>query len=228
MARRGTAQTLSSDVYEQLRDAILGGQVLPGSRLRPADLRTRYDVSLSVVREALMRLVEQRLVVTQPNLGFSVAPLSLTHLQDLVQARCIVEGSAIRASVQQGNLEWESRVLAIHHRLERTPIWLGGEDPTLNGDWVSAHAAFHATLIEACDNEILLGLCASLFDMAELYRRWNEAGERRSREVVQEHRDLAAAALEHNGPLAEQLLVEHITHTADLAVHRIPALGQSG
>ncbi len=228
MARRGMAQTLASDVYTQLRDAILLGEVAPGSRLRPGELRVRFDVSLSVVREALMRLVEQRLVATAPNLGFSVAPLSLARLQHLVQARCMVEGNTVRISVQQGDLEWESRVLAMHHRLDKTSIWLGDEEPTLNSDWVAAHAAFHATLLDACDNEILIDLCASLFDMAELYRRWNEAGEQRSRDVVQEHRNLAAAALEHNGELAQRLLVEHITRTADLAVHHIPALGHAG
>ncbi|WP_113699966.1 GntR family transcriptional regulator [Nonomuraea lactucae] len=229
MARRGTSKTLSGDVYTQLRDAILRGQVRPGERLKPTDLREEYDVSISVVREVLTRLAEQRLVVAEPNQGFSVAPLSRTHLDELVDARCAIEGLAIRRSVERGDVEWESRVLAVHHRLERTPVWLGdGSERVINPEWVSVHADFHATLLEACGNDIMRGICASLFDMAELYRRWNEsAGSAPARDVPKEHRDLAAAALDHDAELAEKLLVEHIRTTRDMALVGIPALTEA-
>ncbi|GAA5040627.1 DNA-binding GntR family transcriptional regulator [Thermocatellispora tengchongensis] len=227
MARRGTSKTLSGDVYSQLRDAILLGQVRPGERLKPTALREEYDVSISVVREVLTRLAEQRLVVAEPNQGFSVAPLTRAHLEELVEARCSIEGLAIRMSVARGDLEWESKVLAVHHRLEGTPIWLEGPEKVINPEWVSVHAAFHATLLEACGNSIILDVCASLFDMAELYRRWNETGTSTvTRDVAKEHRDLAAAALEHDAELAEKLLVEHIRTTRDMALTGIPALAR--
>lgn len=227
MARRGTSKTLGGDVYSQLRDAILRGQVRPGERLKPTVLREEYDVSISVVREVLTRLAEQRLVVAEPNQGFSVAPLTRAHLEELVEARCSIEGPAIRTSVARGDLEWESRVLAVHHRLEGTPIWLERPEKVMNPDWATVHAAFHATLLEACGNGIILGVCASLFDMAELYRRWNEAGEpTAARDTVQEHRDLAAAALRHDADAAERLLVEHIRTTRDMALTGIPALAR--
>lgn len=227
MARRGKSKTLSGDVYSQLRDAILRGQVRPGTRLKPNALSDEYDVSISVVREVLTRLAEQRLVVAEPNQGFSVAALSRAHLDELVEARCAIEGLAIRMSVARGDLEWESRVLAVHHRLDRTPVWLEDPEKVINPEWVSVHAEFHATLIEACGNAIIRDVCTSLFDMAELYRRWNESGESTAaRDVAKEHRDLAAAALEHDAELAERLLVEHIRTTRDMAVISIPALAR--
>src|ERR1700731_4307213 len=116
MARRKAEETLSLDVYSQLRDAILTGSIEPGSKLKAGELRLRFDVSLSVVREALTRLAEQRLVVAEPNLGFSVAPLSVEHLRELVEARCAVEGVTIRLSAERGDLEWESAAVATHHR----------------------------------------------------------------------------------------------------------------
>ncbi|WP_051791592.1 GntR family transcriptional regulator [Amycolatopsis jejuensis] len=222
MARRGSANTLSLDVYAQLRDAILSGQVEPGSKLKPTELRERYEVSLSVVREALTRLAEQRLVHAEPNLGFSVAPLSAEHLRTLVEARCAIEGLTLRMSVERGDVDWESRVLAVHHRLDRTPIRL--DDGQVNPAWLAVHGEFHAALLEACGNDLLRGICSSLFDMAELYRRWNENGDPSGRDVGQEHRDLSAAALDHNAELAEKLLGEHIRRTREIAMRNIPAL----
>ncbi|MEV5409740.1 GntR family transcriptional regulator [Thermopolyspora sp. NPDC052614] len=227
MARRGTSKTLGGDVYSQLRDAILRGQVRPGERLKPTVLREEYGVSISVVREVLTKLAEQRLVVAEPNQGFSVAPLSRSHLEELVEARCSIEGLAVRMSVTRGDLEWESRVLAVHHRLDGTPARLDGPEKAINPEWISLHAAFHATLLAACGNGIILDVCASLFDMAELYRRWSETGSSTvARDAAQEHRDLAAAALRHDAELAEKLLVQHIRTTRDMALAAIPALAE--
>src|SRR3954451_12984440 len=66
------AITRSEQVFSQLRTDILSGRLLPGTRLRFADLTERYDCSTSVVREGLSRLAEQGLVQSEPQHGFHV------------------------------------------------------------------------------------------------------------------------------------------------------------
>ncbi|WP_410676852.1 GntR family transcriptional regulator [Amycolatopsis sp. cmx-4-68] len=83
-------------VYSQLRSAILNGELAPGERLKAAGLSARFEVSLSVVREALGLLAAKNLVLVDRNRGFRVTPLSLQALTDLTEARAINEGSALR------------------------------------------------------------------------------------------------------------------------------------
>src|SRR4051812_41344464 len=74
------AITRGEQVYAQLRTDILSGRLLPGARLRFADLTDRYDCSTSVLREGLSRLAEQGLVQSEPQHGFHVTSLSQEDL----------------------------------------------------------------------------------------------------------------------------------------------------
>lgn len=218
---RGTARTLSDDVYERLRDSILAGELAPGAKLRPSELRTEHHVSVGVVREALTRLAEQQLVVQEPNQGFSVPPLTRKNLLDITRARIEIEGITVRLAVEQGGLDWETELLAAHHRLERTPMTL--DDGTVNPAWTAPHAAFHAKLLQGCDNATLLSICASLFRSSELYRRWAEPG-RVHRDAQAEHRAITEAALRHDAEATVRLLQSHIELTQNLALKNIEAL----
>lgn len=222
MAIRGSAPTLGADVYERLRDQILSGEIVPGSRLRPSELRVQLGVSVSVVREALTRLSEQQLVIAEPNLGFAVASLSRTALEDLIQVRIEVEGFAMSLAVLNGDLAWESAILSSQHTLERTPI-AGGDGP-VSPEWNAAHAEFHHQLLAGSGNSFLLGLCDSLFRSCELYRRWSDPL-LSDRNVVDEHKALAEAAVARDGEKATALLRAHILRTRDLALKNIAALG---
>ena len=219
---RGSALTLSEDVFERLRDQILSGDVPPGSRLRPSELRVQFGVSVSVVREALTRLSEQQLVVAEPNLGFSVANLSRKTFDDLIQVRVEVEGFAMSLSVQNGDLAWESGVLSAQHTLERTP--LPGVDGPVSAEWNLAHSIFHHQLLDGCENALLLQTCDSLFRSCELYRRWSNPL-LTDRNVADEHRALAESAVSRNTDAAVRLLRDHILLTRDLAFKNIAALG---
>ena len=137
------AITRTEQVYAQLRADILSGRVLPGTKLRFAELTERYDCSTSVVREGLTRLAEQGLVQSEPQHGFHVTPLSQDDLDDLTTARCEIEGLVLRMSIEHGDIAWESEVVAAHHALDRTPMESDGDPVVMSEEWTLAHARFH-------------------------------------------------------------------------------------
>ena len=114
--------TRTERVYTQLRRDILNGELQPGARLPFAELSERYGGSMSAIREGLQRLVEQGLVVSEPQLGFRVVALSVEDLVDLTVARCEIEGLALRFAVEHGDLAWESEIVASLYALEHTPL----------------------------------------------------------------------------------------------------------
>lgn len=217
MAKKAGSETLAVNVYEQLRFAILSGSVAPGERLKPAELSGRFGVSFGVMREALNLLAAKDLVRMDRNRGWQVTPLSHDALASLTDARKINEGAAARMSVARGGIAWESEVIAAHHRMASLPMALRGEvtGPAVRNEaWAVAHLGFHAALIEACGNPVLLEICARLSDAAELYRAWSGPGTRElGRDVAGEHKALLDAAIAHEVDGTVALLEAHLDRT---------------
>ncbi|WP_406300822.1 FCD domain-containing protein (plasmid) [Embleya sp. NBC_00888] len=201
-------------VFMAIREDILTGRLPPGSRLPFARLCERYDASMGVLREALSRLSEQNLVHVEPQQGYRVAPLSAEDLTDLTTARIHIESLALRESLAQGDLAWESRVIALHHTLARTPQSRPDDPARLTEAWTRAHAAFHAGILDGCANRRLRSIAAGLRDCAELYLHWSRLlGPDEDRDVAGEHRALLDAVLARDTDTAVDVLVRHIQRT---------------
>ncbi|WP_205473581.1 GntR family transcriptional regulator [Nocardioides sp. SYSU D00038] len=213
--------TRSVHVHREVRRAILGGVLRPGSRLSPLALAEQYGVSLGVVREALTRLGEQGLVLSQPQQGFQVLPLSREDLLDLTSVRLDLEPLALRRSVERGTVEWRSQLIAAHHVLERTPEHDLGPDAScvVNEEWAVAHRAFHLQLLAGCGSRRLVEIATTLRDAAEVYRRWSTPLASEPRDVAGEHRAILQAVVEDGDPeLAASRLAHHIAHTTDVLI----------
>ena len=213
-------RTKAERVYELFRADILAGRLTPGSRLRYAELCERYATSTGVLREAMLRLSEQGLVKGEPQQGFQVVDLTIEDLQDLTEARIVLETLALRYALTDGDVEWESRVIAAHHRLSRTPLEDPSDPDRLNDEWVAEHSVFHEAMLDGCGNRRLKEIASSLRDTAELYRRWSlPLGKRSERNVRDEHEALLAAALARDTDRAVELLTDHISRTSNILLN---------
>jgi DNA-binding GntR family transcriptional regulator len=217
MKRQRVGTSLVDDVRAELREEILLGTRAPGERLLVQPLSKRLGVSLSVVREALTRLAEQGLVRSAPQLGFTVTPLSLADLADLTRVRTDIESLMIRRAVGEGDLAWETSVVASHHQLAGTAPRAAG---TMNPAWRSAHSAFHAAVAAGCGSPLLRTFRLELYEKAELYRAWAARASAR-RDPASEHREICAAVLERDADRACRLVAAHIQLTTDLLLSSV-------
>jgi len=218
MTKSGGA-TRTDAIHQALRGDILAGRLAPAERLKFPDLADRYKVSVGATREALTRLVAEGLVVARPRQGYLVRPLSHQDLAELTQARAEIESLVLRLSVLEGDMRWESDVVAAHHMLERAPYRDPADPDHLADDWSQAHAAFHEALLTGCGNRRLVDTALSLRREAELYRQWSVSlGNEPGRDVAAEHRALLDAVLAREAGRAQDLLRDHITHTARVLI----------
>jgi DNA-binding GntR family transcriptional regulator len=195
-------------IYERLRIDILNGRHVPGAKLPFAELAVRYGVSTGVLREVLPRLVEQGLVLAEPQRGFRVKPVSEKDLEHLTEARVAIETLVLRLSIEQGDVGWESDLLSANHRLARTPlVTTRGE---FNDTWLTLHSNFHRTLLSGAGNPYLFKIAMSLRDATELYRCWAAAAGDDGRDGVAEHQGLVDASLARDADRAVARLTEHI------------------
>lgn len=216
MAAVDKVETLSHQVSVQIRSDIISGRYEPGSPLRLANLAKEFGVSMSVIREVLIRLSEQNLVSTFPNQGFKVVSISREDLEDIVDMRVHLECLAVRRSVEIGDVDWEAKIVSTHHLLERAQFLDDLNTTLLSDEWVHAHAQFHDALGVACGSPRLLAMTRSLRDGSEIYRQLTGGQSLEGkRDVAAEHRELMQLALARDAEGLSSALERHIRLTAE-------------
>lgn len=201
--------TIATSVQNRIRQDVLDLTLKPGQTLRFDGLRERYGVSLSPLREALMRLIAEGLVLLEDHRGFRVAPVSREHLLDLTMVRRETEALAIRLSMEKGDELWESFVLASFNTLAKYPGKNGRElfDP----EWEKRHRTFHYSLYAACGSPILLGSIAHYTNQWERYRLLSGRFMSRRRNIAREHEALKKAVLARDMAAATRAIQQHIS-----------------
>ena len=157
-------ETLTETIYERMRGDLLTGVFAPGVPMRLEDVRQRYNVSTSPLREAMFRLTAEGFLLLSSQRGFRVAPLSHGDLLDLTERRTEIEARALMLSIAKGDEEWESEVVKRHHRFGLISKQFQAGKQTFGTEWEERHRALHLSLIEACGSPWLQRFCAALYD----------------------------------------------------------------
>ena len=208
--------TISSAIYAKLRAEIVAASLPPGAKLRIDELCARYQVTSTPVREALNKLTSEHLVVRHEQRGFRIPMASLADLDELTRTRCWVEAIALRESMSHGTEAWRVR---LHEALEELTTTGRSTDLATfheNPGWEGSHRAFHLALIGNCPSRRMIEFCAQLADQATRYRRLAMAAVYPRRDVSDEHRRIADAALGDDAEAAVAALLQHYRRTADI------------
>ena len=212
--------TLGEAAYQRLRADIVAGALEAGKPLRLEALRQRYGLSFSPLREALMRLQSERLVLSTALRGFSVAPLSREEMRDATETRILIECEALRRSMRDGDDDWEAGIVAAFHALglqvERQSRLSGKVEAADMLAMEERHHQFHRALITHCGSPRLLELANQLYVETQRYRLPSLVGRVAGtppRDVSAEHQQIMDATLRRSED-AVRYLSEHYRRTA--------------
>lgn len=203
--------TIASQLVGRLREAILSGDMEPGSKINLERIRETFDVSLSPLREALARLITDGLVEFEDNRGYRVSPVSLDNLAEITQLRSEFETLALRNAMTVGDLNWEANVMRALHRLNRTVR--DSARPESFEEWEAAHSDYHSALISGCKMPMLINYCRQLNNLNDRYRRIFLQTRPGDRNVGHEHSEIATATVSRDIEFATTRLREHILRT---------------
>lgn len=214
-------ETAGERVYRRLRSDIISGRLPPAQRLKLDAVKESYGVSISTLRELLNRLTSEGLIVAESARGFEVAPVSPENFREIAQLRLLLESHALERSFAAGDMEWEGRVVAAHHKLatlERRAANGGPRDDELLKRY---DCEFHQALLSACGSRVLLEAHAAIFDKYIRYLMiavvWR--GEAASRE----HRQFLECALERDAATAKKVLTGHIQDCVTYTMAKAPS-----
>ena len=210
------ARTVTEAAYARLRQDIVWGRLAPGTALKSDELRLAYGIGISPLREALSRLVSERLVTSIGQRGFRVAPLTAEDVIDVTETRLVIEKHALARSIDVGDLAWERDIVSSYHVLSRGPFPLGPE-PGLEA-WIDYHRQFHMALIGSCGSRWQIEIASLLFDQAERYRAVRAShvpAQQLKRDVASEHEEIYQATLARDKNRALAALEHHYRKTAE-------------
>jgi DNA-binding GntR family transcriptional regulator len=200
-------RTLADRAFSAIHDAIVGGTVEPGERLRIEELGQALGMSPMPVREALRRLDAVGLVEQIPHRGARVTVLSIEDLREIYDARLALEGLALRRAAERISSE----------KLEeaRAALELMADDRRRRAQnlWV-AHQRFHFALYEGAGSRWLLRLITPLWESSERYRV-NIVRKARFDIRQAEHEEIFAAVEAGESDRAADLVHDHLVQTAN-------------
>jgi DNA-binding GntR family transcriptional regulator len=162
-----TETTKADELALALEEAIVSGEIAPGTLLRQEQLSERYSVSRTPVREALRRLAALGLVSFVPNRGVRVRTLSRGELREAFLVRAELESLATAlATPRMGRAEVERLETAEQRFSELTKDLrersrAGGQTGALVGEWVRANQAFHDVIYECADAPLVTRIAKS-------------------------------------------------------------------
>ena len=146
--------TKADDIALVIEEAIVSGELAPGTVLRQEQLSEQFNVSRTPVREALRRLAALGLVSFVPNRGVRVRTISRDELQEAFMVRAELEGLATQVAATKITPEELEELDEAEQRFSRISQDLRAREPgderrTIMGDWVRANHAFHDVIYRA-------------------------------------------------------------------------------
>jgi DNA-binding GntR family transcriptional regulator len=202
------ALTLADRVFSEIQNAIVKGELKPGSKMSEAELAARYGISRGPLREALRRLEGRKLLTRIPHVGVRVISLSFEELIHIYQVREAMEGMAARLAAENMSIEEVQGLKALLADHEQQAEFQEGRAYFQEeGDF-----DFHYRIVQGSRNEVLAQmLCGELYHRVRLYRYQFSVTEGRPQKAFGEHHRIIEAIEARDGEMAEILMRRHIS-----------------
>lgn len=200
---------LRHQIGQSLRWSLFSGELLPGETFSVPALAQEFGVSATPVREAVLDLVQQGLVVVMPNKGFRVAYTSPKEMLENVEIRKLIEVPITLAVV---DLISSEQLVALREMAESILDYAAEDD--VRG-FVSVDYEFHRYLLNVKGNSTLTDLVEDLRSRARIQSVPIIALSGRMVETAQEHIDLLAAIETRNREQVERITLLHMSHALD-------------
>ncbi len=202
-------ETRQSRIHRQLRDAILKGRLVPGTRLTESELSKRFGSSRAPVREAIRRLESEGLVRSDFWRGSRVAEHTPRELYELYALRAVIEGYAARLIPGGFSEEDRRRMDAILDAMQEAAD---------RGDWlaVAQHdTQWHRVIMVAAQQPVMLAAWENANGPLQMtFSR--TAGAFYSAKHIKARHQAVIEAIESNRSMAtEEVIRSHYLETAE-------------
>lgn len=196
------------DIYEQVKAMAVSFRLRPGDRLNEVALSKELGVSRTPLREALNRLVAERLFDFRPGQGFFCRPLDAQSVFDLFELRQIIESAAARSACEKAS---DADLQSLRNELYATGIDITGLTVE---EAVGKDEAFHLGIARLSGNCELVQTLTRINERIR-YIRWVSMSLDRVQRSKDEHKRVMQALLDRDADEAARVLGAHISKRMD-------------
>lgn len=196
--------------YQRIRAAIVEGQYRPGQRLTELGVAERLDLSRTPVREALQRLSAEGLVITRPNRGAIVRPITAQWIKDLYEFRACFEAYAAKRAATYASepdvIDLSDAITAFEDAIPTAA------DGSIQGirELSSCNNTFHATIVRASRHSQLETVLAHTVDLPLVFQAFRQYTTEEHLRSNMFHRLIRDAIAKGEGERAAGAMTEHI------------------
>ncbi|TFD51360.1 GntR family transcriptional regulator [Cryobacterium sp. Hh11] len=196
-------ESTPSIIARKLRYAIAHGEVAPGSQLGEAELARELGVSRGPLREAMQRLTQEGLLVSIRNRGLFVIEMTDAEIRDMYVLRTAIESAACKLLVRADHVAAGQDLLGKVAEMESAAAT--GDRAAMS----DADMAFHERLVALSGSRRLARIHSTLMTETRMCLTVLQDSYRVDGEWIAEHRGIAEAVFNGDGPLAESRLSDH-------------------
>ncbi len=207
-------QRLADIVYDQLLAAIRSGDISGDEQLVQEKLAEQLQISRTPVREALLRLEQEGILVSSPRGGFSLYMMTREEVRELYQARAAIEGQSVRILASRNDAATNRRLREVIEREENI------SSPSVDA-YFHANRKIHRTMVELTGNRYLLEMFDNIWNRATSYNLFSAIEKLDLAKSLGDHLRLADAIETGNPTLAMEAIVDHIAHGFDLQIEAL-------
>jgi DNA-binding GntR family transcriptional regulator len=216
--------TKADDIAVLIEEAIVSGEIEPGSVLRQEQLSERFGVSRTPVREALRRLAALGLVSFIPNRGVRVREVSRDELHEAFLVRAELEALITELAARKLTPEALAELEECEKRFSRLTKEVrarepGGDRRSLMANWMSANHAFHDVLYRTAGAPYIESVAKAArrsFAGTTVWAPLDEELDRLYERNQAEHRAIRQALAAGSTAGARELAHEHVMHSFEL------------
>lgn len=199
-------RTLSDRILEIVREKIVSGAFGLNEPIRQDALAREFRVSKIPLREALARLEQDGLVVSHPNRGFFVRPMTYAEAEEVFALRLQIEPEAAAAACLKATDQDRARAT---DALDKFDTEAKAHKPSVG----MLNRRFHMALIAPAGRPLTESVIARLNVMSDRYVRKHLEPTRRPARAEQEHHEILKAWLARDDGAVRALVARHLQHT---------------
>jgi DNA-binding GntR family transcriptional regulator len=203
-------QTLTGTVAEELRRRIVAGEYADGEQIRQEALAAELGVSRIPIREALLQLESEGLVVIHAHRGAVVAALTADDAEELFEARLLIEPAVLRKAMALSGPEHLARVRSCLMDYERAAKSDADPEELSRLNW-----AFHTALCRPANRPRMMSVLLSLYTATDRYLRLQIQRPDAKTRALADHRALLDAYEGRKTSAVAKLIKEHIMGAYD-------------
>lgn len=208
----GDRPNLAGQVYEQLVELLIRGELRPGDVITERRMAERLKASRTPIREALGRLESEGLVYKQPSRGVTVSPFSTEAFVEVLNVRILLEGEAARLA--SGRIP-PARIERIREELHRLAA---NTEPTLAEIW-EVDDLLHGEIADAAGNTLMAAMIRDLRRRTHVFNAYRKAI--KPTFGIEENSHLLDAVASGDQDRARQAMVRHIESVKVAVIERL-------